>query len=631
MSWGAADSGCRRDLSLATIDGAAYLTGPNNQLLFDGVFSYCYDPEGNRTARFIDVNANGLLDAGDTAATTYAWDHRNRLTRVTDYATYGDPATRAIDYLYDTENRWIGRDVDLDADGQIDSQTRFAYDGNQITLQLDRAAAPSDAPADPLTLENLSHRYLWNPAAVDQLMADEQVTDPDVAGDIVWPLGDHQGTIRDLAVSQNGVTSVANHRVFDSYGDLVSQTNAAADCLFAYTGRALDQATDLQNNLHRWYDASAGRWMSEDPIGFEGRDGNLYVYVGNSLPNAMDPGGLVSPWGSPYANAMREAGHECNRRSPPNPVIDYTLWPGYEIGYGMAHSASEWGKTKYTDALNWASCRAISLIPGVTIRGYEFFEYRIMDGKGSAALQYTSWSKDRQISFRDAFAKAWDGELSASAQHNNIPKNLLLNVIMAELIDFHWNDFRNFGASKGPGQLTQGVIDAYNLTGANAYHTWYSTANSIEMTAQRIDRQLEELRIASIGGGRPEDPLYCDVPALSNVPAMNPNFTPAFSPPFSGDVWLSWNLDTNDWSKAARRADPNASYQAITAAGSDEETAQLHAAALLTGILQWMNDVCPNAVGSDSARLYEQKWTLGMDHTPAYYAYTRVREGIWPI
>ena len=137
-----------------TANGAAYLTGPNNQLLFDGVFSYLYDPEGNRTARFIDVNANGLLDAGDTAATTYAWDHRNRLTRVTDYDLYGAPATRAVDYLYDTENRWIGRDVDLDADGQIDSQTRFAYDGNQITLQLDRAAAPSDDPADPLTLEN---------------------------------------------------------------------------------------------------------------------------------------------------------------------------------------------------------------------------------------------------------------------------------------------------------------------------------------------------------------------------------------------------------------------------------------------------------------------------------------------
>ncbi|MDZ7615959.1 MAG: RHS repeat-associated core domain-containing protein, partial [Patescibacteria group bacterium] len=263
-----------------TADGAAYLTGPNNQLLFDGVFSYSYDPEGNRTARFIDVNANGLLDAGDTAATTYAWDHRNRLTRVTDYDLYGDPATRAVDYLYDTENRWIGRDVDLDGDGQIDTRTRFAYDGNQIVMQFDRALAPNDDPADPLTLENLSHRYLWNPAAVDQLMADEHVTAaPSSPSSILWPLADHLGTIRDLAAydSSTGTTTIVNHRTFDAYGNLQSQTTTAVDCLFAFTGRPLDQATDLQNNLHRWYDPAGCRWMTEDPIGFEGKDGNLYA------------------------------------------------------------------------------------------------------------------------------------------------------------------------------------------------------------------------------------------------------------------------------------------------------------------------------------------------------------------
>ncbi len=50
-------------MSLVRANGATYLTGANKQLLFDGVFSYSYWAEGNRTARFIDVNANGLLDA----------------------------------------------------------------------------------------------------------------------------------------------------------------------------------------------------------------------------------------------------------------------------------------------------------------------------------------------------------------------------------------------------------------------------------------------------------------------------------------------------------------------------------------------------------------------------------------
>ncbi len=324
MSWAAAEAYSYDAAgNRITANGAAYLTGPNNQLLFDGVFSYSYDLEGNRTARFIDCNANGLLDAGDTAATTYAWDHRNRLTCVTDYATYGDPAVRAVDYLYDTENRWIGRDVDLDADGQIDTRTRFAYDGNQIVLQFDRASATGDDPTDPLTQEDLSHRYLWNPAAVDQLMADEHVTTPDTPGSILWPLADHLGTIRDLAAhdSSTDATTIVNHRVFDSYGNLQSQTSTAHDTLFAFTGRPLDQATDLQNNLHRWYDPAVGRWMSEDPIGFEGRDGNLSAYVGNGPVNAVDPSGLWPPTNNeiwPHPGGFPETWWR-GRSTPPPP------------------------------------------------------------------------------------------------------------------------------------------------------------------------------------------------------------------------------------------------------------------------------------------------------------------------
>ncbi len=240
--------------------------------------------------------------------------------------------------------------MDLDADGQIDTCTRFIYDGNQIVMQFDRAIAPSDDSADPLTIDHLWHRYLWNPAAVDQLMADEQVTDPTVAGDIVWPLGDHQGTIRDLAAYDPAIdaTTVVNHRTFDAYGNLQSQTatNSAHDTLFAFTGRPLDQTTCLQNNLHRWYDPAVGGWMSEDPIGFEGRDGNLSAYVGNGPVNAVDPTGwnrwlmfhyghlfiLVEVWdhSGQYVTGYAQlhfsiCGHEIVRGFPTGATI-YSSW-----------------------------------------------------------------------------------------------------------------------------------------------------------------------------------------------------------------------------------------------------------------------------------------------------------------
>ena len=52
----------------------SYTTGADNQLLSDGTHRYQYDAAGNRTARFVDADADGLLDAGDTNITQYTWD-----------------------------------------------------------------------------------------------------------------------------------------------------------------------------------------------------------------------------------------------------------------------------------------------------------------------------------------------------------------------------------------------------------------------------------------------------------------------------------------------------------------------------------------------------------------------------
>jgi uncharacterized protein RhaS with RHS repeats len=43
----------------------------------------------------------------------------------------------------------------------------------------------------------------------------------------------------------------------------------------------------------RYYDPTIGRFISEDPIGFESGQDNFYVYVGNSPIKNFDPTGLA--------------------------------------------------------------------------------------------------------------------------------------------------------------------------------------------------------------------------------------------------------------------------------------------------------------------------------------------------
>ena len=43
----------------------------------------------------------------------------------------------------------------------------------------------------------------------------------------------------------------------------------------------------------RYYNPQTGRFLSEDPIGFEGKDFNLYRYVQNNPTNMTDPSGKL--------------------------------------------------------------------------------------------------------------------------------------------------------------------------------------------------------------------------------------------------------------------------------------------------------------------------------------------------
>ena len=123
---------------------------------------------------------------------------------------------------------------------------------------------------------SVAQRYLWG-AKQDELLCENNE----------WMLGDHLNTIR--AVVENG-ECVHKRLKYSAFGELLNEPDD--EIAFAYTGKLFDAKTGLQWNINRWYDPKVGRWISEDPIGFEAKDANLVRYVGNEVVAEVDADGL---------------------------------------------------------------------------------------------------------------------------------------------------------------------------------------------------------------------------------------------------------------------------------------------------------------------------------------------------
>ncbi len=80
---------------------------------------------------------------------------------------------------------------------------------------------------------------------------------------------------------------IVSHLEYNAFGKLQGEPDE--ELAFLYMGKMFDDATQLQWNVNRWYDAGVGRWCSEDPIGFAAGDGNLGRYVGNGVMDNVDP------------------------------------------------------------------------------------------------------------------------------------------------------------------------------------------------------------------------------------------------------------------------------------------------------------------------------------------------------
>ncbi|MEZ6136991.1 MAG: FG-GAP-like repeat-containing protein [Pirellulaceae bacterium] len=239
--------------------GNGYQTDENNRLVNDGTYRYEYDNEGNVIKR---IDAEG-------AYREFIWDNRNRLVRVTDFDSTGG-IRQDVRYAYDVFNRRIAKTIDHDG-SPATAITSFVYQGSDIALQFTDVDG-----SEPLQQPQLEKRNLHGPA-VDQILAQETTQG------VSWLLPDHLGSVRTVLASDG---LIIDSHSYDSYGN--SQITASG---YGFTGREFDSETGLYYYRARYYDAAKGRFLSEDPIRFDGGDGDLYRYVFNNPISYTDPSG----------------------------------------------------------------------------------------------------------------------------------------------------------------------------------------------------------------------------------------------------------------------------------------------------------------------------------------------------
>lgn len=229
------------------------ITSTEYSLIANQSVSYAYDSHGNTTTK--------------SDGTMYSWDFESRLTQVV------VPGTGRVTFKYDP----FGRRIQKIAPS---GTTNYLYDGKNAIEEVDNAGN---------VLARYTHEPRWD-----------------------GPLAMLRGGVTSY-YEQDGLNSVASLTsasgalvqtyTYDSYGKLTASTGTLTNP-YRYAGRELDSETGIYEYRARYYNPALGRFVSEDPIGFDGGN-DFYAYTGNNPANFIDPLGLqttvtVPPVTSPY-------------------------------------------------------------------------------------------------------------------------------------------------------------------------------------------------------------------------------------------------------------------------------------------------------------------------------------------
>jgi RHS repeat-associated protein len=210
---------------------------------------------GERTYTY-DDNGNRLTETDQAGTINYIWDSRSRLQQIS------LPTGQNIAFKYDFAGNLIQRQV---SGGGVEALEQFVLD------DLTNVAYQENVNKDTLSI--LTGR------SIDHHLAF-------VSGSgVLYPITDALNSI--VAVT-NANGSIEKRNFYEPYGQT---STTGSEPSFAFTGRN-SVTRNLYYHRARFYDPIIGHFLSEDPIGFNSGDFNLYRYVRNNPLNTTDQLGL---------------------------------------------------------------------------------------------------------------------------------------------------------------------------------------------------------------------------------------------------------------------------------------------------------------------------------------------------
>ncbi len=227
------------------IAGRALTYSDEDRLLTAGTIHFGYNLDGFLSTR-----------TEETDVTSYDYSSNGELLSVT------LPDGTLIEYIHDTLGRRIAKKVNC-----IITE-KYLWHGMTSLLAVYDGA------------DNLVMRFEYADGRMPVAMTSAGIT--------YYLTYNQVGSLKLVADSSGNVVKRID---FDSFGNILNDSDPTFSIPFGFAGGLHDKDTGLVKFGYRDYDPEVGRWTAKDPIRFAGGDTDLYGYVLNDPVNLVDPDG----------------------------------------------------------------------------------------------------------------------------------------------------------------------------------------------------------------------------------------------------------------------------------------------------------------------------------------------------